>query len=446
MALPKELSVDSSPTPDWMRHSELLNVALGYAALGWRVFPIRCPVFTEFGVRCSCNKKDCRNPGKHSHILKFQSAASTNHNTIEGWWKEWPDANIGIVTGRTSRIVVLDVDPRNNGDESLEKITQLHGELPKTVTAITGGGGRHFYFRHRGGELKSGALYPDSYPGLDIQADKVCVIAPPSRHKTGEKYRWVEGLDPQCTEMAHLPGWILDQVRKKKTKGRKSQSDQLSQTPVFTKGYRNNSMIRAGGSLNQFCYTETEVFRHLMLFNQNRCDPPLPESEVQSVADSAHKYQTGSPADLILTVWIPDFPLRYREKSVLSALIRLSNWKTWKCFPAHKRIGEYAGMGDSSVKRALAVLKEEGFVSWTQTGRRSNDYQLHPEKIIQYQTGSKASLPESTSPPAPPCIDSKSYRPTDQECIQAQEGTESLRDSHKDARSDSDSSPIPPDT
>ena len=275
MALPKDLSADSSPTPDWLRHSELLNAALGYAALGWRVFPIRCPVFTEFGVRCSCKKKDCRNPGKHSHILKFQSAASTNHNAIESWWKEWPDANIGIVTGRTSRIVVLDVDPRNDGDESLEKLTQLHGELPETVTAITSGGGRHFYFLQSGGNIKSGAFDRDAYPGLDIQADKACVVAPPSLNKTGEKYRWAEGLEPQCTKLAPLPGWILEQIRKKKTrnsKGRKGPSDQLSQTPIFTKGYRNNSMMRAAGSLNQFCCTETEVFQYLTSLQGNMKD------------------------------------------------------------------------------------------------------------------------------------------------------------------------------
>ena len=184
MELPKDLSAESSPVPDWLRHRELLEAALGYAALGWRVFPVRCPVWNESGVRCSCKKNDCGKPGKHSHISRYQSAASTNDNTIEGWWKEWPDANIGIVTGRTSNIVVLDVDPRNGGDESLEKLTQLHSGLPKTATAITSAGGKHFYFPHPGGEIKSGALDSDAYPGLDIQADRVCVVAPPSLHET----------------------------------------------------------------------------------------------------------------------------------------------------------------------------------------------------------------------------------------------------------------------
>jgi len=375
---------------------------------------------------------DC-NPGKHPYFENPNKSVTKNPDQIEEWWAARRDANIGIATGTKSGLVVLDVDPRTGGDKSLAELIRKYGELPVTVTALSGGGG---------------SLDRDAYPGLDIQADKVCVVAPPSRHKTGEKYRWVEGLDPQCTELAPLPSWILDQVRKKnskKTKGRKGSSDQLSQTPIFTKGHRNNSMIRAGGSLNQFCCNETEVFQHLSLFNQSRCKPPLPESEVRSVADSAHNYRTDSPADLILTVWIPDFPLRYREKSVLSALICLCDWKTWKCFPSHKTIGEYAGMGDSSVRRALVVLKEEGFVSWTQNGRRSNDYQVHTEQIIQYQTDSKELLSEST-PPLPPLLDSRSYRPTDQECSRAQEGTESLCDSHNDAGSEPDPSPIPPDT
>jgi len=441
------LSEDYSATPDCLRHSELLNSALGYAEQGWRVFPIRCPVWDEYGVRCSCKRKDCKKPGKHSHILRFSSAASTNQNTIEGWWKDWPDANIGIVTGQASRIVVLDVDPRNGGDESLEKLTQVHTELPKTVTAITGGGGRHFYYLHPGGEIKSGSLGTD-YPGLDIQADKACVVAPPSLHESGEKYRWKEGLEPQCAKLAQLPGWILEQIRKKKTrnsKGRKGPPDQLSQTPIFTKGYRNNSLMRAGGSLNQFCYTKTEVFKHLSLFNQDRCNPPLSQTEVRSVASSAQKYWSVSRDDLIFTIWTPRFQLKAREKSVLSALICLCDWKTWKCFPSHKTIGEYAGMGTSTAQRSLDVLREEGFVSWTKTGHLSNDYHVHTEKIMLYVADSKAPLSESTSP-LPPLLDSKSYRPTDRECSQAQEGTESQRDSPNDARSDPNPFPILPDT
>jgi len=448
MELPKDLSADASPTPDWLRHTELLNVALGYADLGWRVFPIRCPVDTKSGVRCSCGDPEC-NPGKHPYFQNPYQSVSKNPAKIEEWWADHPDANIGIPTGRPSEIVVLDEDPRNGGDSSLERLEKEHGPLPKTVTAKTGGGGRHFYFRYSGGEIKSGALDPDNYPGIDIQVDKVCVVAPPSLHKTGNKYEWVEGLEPHCTELAPLPGWILKQIRNKKTKkttGGKGQADQLSQTPIFTKGYRNSSMMRAAGSVNQFCCTGTEIFQHLVLFNRNRCEPPLPESQVKSVANSACKYRTDSPADLILAIWTPDIPLKAREKSVLSTLIKMCDWTTWKCFPSHKTIGESAGMGTSSVQRALHGLKEKGFVSWTQPGRGSNNYQVHRDKIIQYQTASNAILSKSDSSPHPPLLDSKSYRPTDRGCGQAEERVESLCDSPDDGKSDPDPSPVPPDT
>jgi hypothetical protein len=41
--------------------------------------------------------------------------------------------------------VVLDIDPRHGGEESLAQLVSDVGErLPNTLEAITGGGGRHF--------------------------------------------------------------------------------------------------------------------------------------------------------------------------------------------------------------------------------------------------------------------------------------------------------------
>ena len=51
---------------------------------------------------------------------------------IEHWWETYPDANVGIVTGKVSGLVVLDLD----GDESLPAAKQL--ALPETWVAKTG--------------------------------------------------------------------------------------------------------------------------------------------------------------------------------------------------------------------------------------------------------------------------------------------------------------------
>src|SRR5204862_3897193 len=48
------------------------------------------------------------------------------------------------------RLMVVDVDPRNGGDESLASLTATHGQFPKTAEQVTGGGGRQYAFRDPG--------------------------------------------------------------------------------------------------------------------------------------------------------------------------------------------------------------------------------------------------------------------------------------------------------
>jgi hypothetical protein len=52
--------------------------------------------------------------------------ATFDPKQIKAWWEKWPQANIGVATGAKSGIVVIDVDPRNGGGETLEK---LQGDL-----------------------------------------------------------------------------------------------------------------------------------------------------------------------------------------------------------------------------------------------------------------------------------------------------------------------------
>ena len=61
---------------------------------------------------------------------------------IDDWSWRWPYANLGIVTGKASRLVVLETDVRHGGAESLERLENLHGSLPRTVEASTGSGAR----------------------------------------------------------------------------------------------------------------------------------------------------------------------------------------------------------------------------------------------------------------------------------------------------------------
>ena len=126
---------------------------------------------------CSCRDgAACGTPGKHPRLSDWPKTASTDPNLIAGWWAHWQHANVGILTGARSGIVVLDVDPRHGGDDSLAALVAEHGPLPDTPTVLTGGGGLHYYFRHPGGKVKG----RDLAPGLELKADGQFVVAPPS--------------------------------------------------------------------------------------------------------------------------------------------------------------------------------------------------------------------------------------------------------------------------
>lgn len=93
-----------------------------------------------------------------------------------------------MATGARSGLVVIDVDPARGGEESLARLQSLMGSLPRTLTARTGGGGLHLYYRHPGVELcnTAGRLpgVAEELPGVDLRGDGGYVVAAPSRHAT----------------------------------------------------------------------------------------------------------------------------------------------------------------------------------------------------------------------------------------------------------------------
>lgn len=189
--------------------SPQLAAALGYAARGWRVFPLHSP--TRSGG-CTCGRADCTNIGKHPRTAHGLKDASSATSVLRIWWgQQWRRANIAIVTGKRSGLVVLDVDPRHGGQAALTRIQEQCGPLPETLKVATGGGGEHWYFQHPGGDLliRTGARVA-GLAGLDVRGDGGYVVAPPSWHASGARYDWVD----ESTPIATLPDWLLDVLMK----------------------------------------------------------------------------------------------------------------------------------------------------------------------------------------------------------------------------------------
>jgi hypothetical protein len=263
--------------------SRTSRAAQWYGQGGFPVFPLHCAE----GGRCSCGRGDCQAPGKHPRISNWPGQATTALSVIQDWWSRWPEANVGLVTGRPSGIVVLDIDPRHDGHLTLGELESRFGELPATIEAQTGGGGRHLVFKHPGGRLPNSAGLLG--PGLDVRGDGGYIVAPPSIHVSGRSYEWDTERHPARVVPASLPQWLLDKL----AQSRKRVVESFCYSPLSSlamdgvrEGQRNVSLTRLAGHLLRHRVDPQISLGLLRSWNQVSCHPPLLEDEMLRTIES----------------------------------------------------------------------------------------------------------------------------------------------------------------
>src|SRR5690242_4934382 len=183
--------------------------ALGYGGMGVAVFPVHTPLNT-LGA-CSCNKAECSDAGKHPRTARGWKDASTDERQIRAWWEQWPEANIGLATGKISNAFGFDID---DGDEGLAEVAR-YGGLPEGPRARTGRG-LHAYFVWPGfavpnGVKKSGT-WGRAFAHCDLRGDGGYTILPPSMHKSGVRYGWIGDCPTSVGDFPAAPDWLLDKI------------------------------------------------------------------------------------------------------------------------------------------------------------------------------------------------------------------------------------------
>lgn len=131
--------------------------------------------------------------------------------------KMYDHENIGILTGLVSGITVVDVDVKDHGLETWNKLIQKHGEV-LTPTVRSGSGGLHLYFKYDG-RLKSDSkiiIYEGNAVGIDVKNDRGYVVAPPSINAQGGQYQWLR--QPSECSMIEIPSWFFGYLKTNKTK------------------------------------------------------------------------------------------------------------------------------------------------------------------------------------------------------------------------------------
>jgi hypothetical protein len=176
--------------------------ALDYLARGLSVVPLHTPT----AAGCSCWKgRACLTPGKHPRLDEWkplQARPATEAEAV-AWWTRWPAANVGIITGVVSHLCVLDVDPRNGGDDTLAELDAIGAVMPDDNAVVeTGSLGLHHYFR-----LEAPLAKAAPFEGIEVQADGGLVVAPPSLHHSGRHYQWLRGLESPWTRLFDWVRW-----------------------------------------------------------------------------------------------------------------------------------------------------------------------------------------------------------------------------------------------
>lgn len=200
----------------------LLNGALWYAQnFDWKILPTH-------GLRpdgkCTCGKPhaDPKDIGKHAAVPSWQTAATSDPATIQGWWEQEPNYNIAVMA-KNSGFLVLDVDPRHGGDEAFYRLEEtLGGDIPYTLKQITGEytvrgvkkRGYHLFYKAPEGYTFPANLNNRGFSGIDIKHNGY-VLLYPSKHITGVEYSWDPEHAPWNTQMSEPSQAMLDYFGRK---------------------------------------------------------------------------------------------------------------------------------------------------------------------------------------------------------------------------------------
>lgn len=182
---------------------DVCGAALDYAARGWHVFP----------ARIKDGSKRSFIAGKANGGARW--GATSDPETIRGYWQEFPAALLGITTGADSGFFVIDADTPEGHDKdgvgTLRGWIEDHGPLPDTIEATTPSGGWHVYFRWPD-DLEIRNSQSDLAPGIDVRGEGGMVLGPPTiKPGTGKAYRWKN--PPGFFNLADCPDWLLDRIR-----------------------------------------------------------------------------------------------------------------------------------------------------------------------------------------------------------------------------------------
>ncbi|MGD9723590.1 MAG: bifunctional DNA primase/polymerase [Pirellulales bacterium] len=265
--------------------------AIGYRRMRLNPLPL---LGTEHGLQ---------NSGKKAAIrwTPLQKAAAPVEE-IRRWYEEHPEWNVGLITGASGKIVVVDSD-------SAEAVAFVETTLPRTPMQVLTTKGRHFYFTHPGTVVRNGVKLR-SMP-LDVRGDGGYVVAPPSTGWTGHAYAWIE--EPSAKMLKILPtfdpAWLAKERVAPHTPIEPHSVDPVKRAAAYVARIEGavsgqaghaHTMRVAGILIQKFGLSMSQALPLMILWN-SKCAPPWTERELVHKLQDAVKNLASQSEPIVRT-------------------------------------------------------------------------------------------------------------------------------------------------
>ena len=273
------------------REAMILQAALRYASCGYKVFPLQ---------------KQDKKPLPHSNGFKDGTTEST---IITRWFSErYPAYNFGVVT--SSEYFVVDIDGKNGGFLAWEELCRTIGmssnPADNTFTVETGSGnGLHIYFKNPRDDLYINNSASLIGPGIDIRGHGGYVVGAYST--TQQEYKPHGSID----QVTDCPEWLLDVITSEMNRNKSIEKFERERfTGLLPVGARNHNLTSMAGVMRRNGMSQDVMQMGLEALNVTIFEEPLPDREVEQIANSIVRYEPDSSAIKNIT---RDLPTKLRR-------------------------------------------------------------------------------------------------------------------------------------
>lgn len=233
------------------------ELAVEYVNSGWSVLPVR---------------PDEKRPYMTNWLQYTKTRA--DKSTVENWFANLSGAGVGVVTGKISGIIVLDIE--NDCPYPIEDILKKY---PTGTISRSGSGGHHLFYKYPDGVSKVSNRVR-IFEGADLRADGGFIVLPPTLHPSGGRYEWIKR-----DFLGSFPMALLDFKSEAKNTGEGWITEALR---GVSEGGRNDTCARLAGYFFKKG-VNSDIVEALLLEWNEKNDPPLPIREVRTTIKSIER-------------------------------------------------------------------------------------------------------------------------------------------------------------